>query len=180
MAVMNRLLIPSLAAALLLLAASSLARQDDAAPPPPDGPYTQVFFQPGSARLDPRAVQELSKWAAAARDHPDERVLVSGYADSVGSLAANRGLSARRARAVARALADLGVDPRRIDLEPLGETEGAVPTADGVSEPLNRRASVGFNPLPVLGACSSGGVCAPQRGVPFCPGDRRCKRGGRP
>jgi len=176
---MIRLAIFGLTAALLLLAAPSLARQDGAPALPPDGPYTQVFFQPGSTRLDDRAMQELSKWAAAARGHPDERVLVSGYADSVGSPAANRALSQRRARIVAGALADLGVDPRRIDLDALGETEVAVPTADGVSEPLNRRASVGFNPAPDLGPCSTTGVCI-QRGIPFCPGDRRCRRGARP
>lgn len=145
------------------------------APPSGEGPYTQVFFQPGSAELDPRAIQELGRWAAAAGDQPAGRILVSGFTDTTGSTDANRALSQRRARAVAGALVDLGVDPDRIDVEGLGEDDVAVATADGVAEPLNRRAAVSF----ASGGCMSQGgapVCAPQRGVPFCPGDRRCRR----
>ena len=143
--------IPALFAAALLLAAPAFAQDSESAPPSGEGPYTQVFFQPGA------------------------RILVSGFTDTVGSPDANRALSERRARAVAGALVDLGMDPDRLDVEGLGEDDVAVATADGVAEPLIRSAAA---------SCATGGrssqdgppICAPQRGVPFCPGDRRCKR----
>lgn len=172
---MRMRLISALFAAALLLDAPAAAQAGEPAPPPGEGAFTQVFFQPGSAEVDPRAIQELSRWVAAAGDQPGGRILVTGSTDTVGSPDANRALSERRARAVAGALVDLGVDPDRIDVEGLGEDDFAVATADGVAEPLNRRVAVSF----ASGGCMSRGgarICAPQRGVPFCPGDRRCKR----
>jgi len=72
-------------------------------------------------------------------------VLVVGYADTSGSAAYNVGLSNRRARTVADSLVSMGVAGGVIALDGKGETALARPTADGVREPLNRRATIGIN-----------------------------------
>ncbi|WP_162997935.1 OmpA family protein, partial [Brevundimonas lutea] len=73
------------------------------------------------------------------------RILVVGHADTSGNAQYNIGLSNRRARTVADALVSQGVNGGVISLEGRGETQLARPTADGVREPLNRRATININ-----------------------------------
>ena len=73
------------------------------------------------------------------------RVVIVGHTDTSGSAAYNVRLSERRARTVADALVGQGVNGGIIALEGRGETDLARPTADGVREPLNRRATITFN-----------------------------------
>ncbi|MEL6317845.1 MAG: OmpA family protein [Pseudomonadota bacterium] len=67
------------------------------------------------------------------------RLAITGHTDTVGSKAYNQGLSVRRARSVARALAASGVSTADMTLSGRSENELAVETGDGVREPLNRR-----------------------------------------
>ena len=62
---------------------------------------------------------------------PALKVRVEGHTDSIGEAAANQELSERRAKAVAEALATLGVDPGR--LVPVGFGESR-PVADNGTE----------------------------------------------
>jgi outer membrane protein OmpA-like peptidoglycan-associated protein len=55
-------------------------------------------------------------------------------------------LSERRAKAVADALVGAGVDQGKLQVNWSGEKDLAVPTPDGVKEPLNRRATININP----------------------------------
>lgn len=75
----------------------------------------------------------------APRIWQNAHVLVTGYADTLGSRESNQRLSLARARAVADRLVSLGVKPASITLEGCGESNLAKATADEVSEPLNRR-----------------------------------------
>jgi len=70
-------------------------------------------------------------------------VSVVGHTDTSGAAAYNEGLSQRRAKAVAAALRQRHVKLGTVTWE--GESNTAVPTADGVREPLNRRASIILN-----------------------------------
>jgi outer membrane protein OmpA-like peptidoglycan-associated protein len=72
-------------------------------------------------------------------------VQVVGHADTSGSAAYNVRLSERRARAVADAMVGLGVNPGLITADWRGESAPAVPTGDGVKEPLNRRTTISIN-----------------------------------
>lgn len=72
-------------------------------------------------------------------------MLVVGHADTSGSAAYNVGLSNRRARTVADAMVAQGVSGGVVSLDGRGETQLARATADGVREPLNRRATVDIN-----------------------------------
>ena len=83
--------------------------------------------------------------ATYAKSGRPTRVLIVGYTDTSGSAAYNLGLSNRRSRTVADALVAQGVNGGVIALDGKGETALAKPTADGVREPLNRRATIDIN-----------------------------------
>jgi outer membrane protein OmpA-like peptidoglycan-associated protein len=69
-------------------------------------------------------------------------VVVEGHTDTSGAAAYNDRLSARRADVVKAALLAGGVSETNIRTEARGENDQAKATADGVREPLNRRAEV--------------------------------------
>ena len=73
------------------------------------------------------------------------RVVVVGHTDSSGSTAYNQKLSEKRAKAVADGLVTAGVAQSKVQVDWKGEGQLAVPTGDGVKEPLNRRATVSVN-----------------------------------
>ncbi len=69
-------------------------------------------------------------------------LVVTGHADRSGPGPYNRNLSQRRADAVRAALIQAGFPSHRIMVAGLGEEWPAIATADGVREPLNRRAVI--------------------------------------
>ena len=85
-----------------------------------NAPATPIFFQPFSAALDESAMTTIATAAKAAEAQPDATVIVTGAADSVGSLLANKYLSETRAQVVADALAADGVAPSRIHMRAAG------------------------------------------------------------
>ena len=101
-----------------------------------------VYFDYDKSNLTPQASTLIQEAAARALENDIETVVVAGNTDTSGGSAYNQALSERRARAVRDGLIANGVSADRIRLEALGETNLAKPTADGVREPLNRRADV--------------------------------------
>ncbi len=77
---------------------------------------------------------------AQARGAP--AISITGHADRSGPEDYNLGLSERRADSVREALIAGGIAPELITTAWRGESEPAVPTADGVREQANRRAEV--------------------------------------
>ena len=69
-------------------------------------------------------------------------LIVVGHTDTSGSVKYNVGLSQRRAKVVADALVGLGVVKETLAVDWKGKTDLAVPTPDGVKEPLNRRSTI--------------------------------------
>ena len=104
-----------------------------------------VYFDWDRSDLTAEASSVVSQAANYAKSGRPTRVLVVGHADTSGSAAYNVGLSNRRARTVADALVAQGVNGGVISLDGKGETALARATADGVREPLNRRATIGIN-----------------------------------
>jgi outer membrane protein OmpA-like peptidoglycan-associated protein len=96
-------------------------------PPLPAGPATPVFFQSFSAALDESALTAIAAAAKAANQQPDARVTVTGAADSVGSVPANKYLSETRAQVVADALVSDGVSADRIHILGVGITPAPGP-----------------------------------------------------
>ncbi|MFG6489400.1 OmpA family protein [Roseateles sp. BYS78W] len=101
-----------------------------------------VLFEFGRAEVRPAAQASIAKLAHYLNQHPDRRVLIEGFTDSVGSDAANLALSQRRSQAVAAALRAQGVDPARVDTRGYGEAYPVASNASTSDRAMNRRVEV--------------------------------------
>lgn len=114
--------------------------------PPPSVPSeinrTVLYFPFDSARLGDSAISALSELARAIPEADDVSIAINGHADRAGPEAYNMKLSERRAIYVQKQLEKLGVPKKRMNHFAFGETDPAVPTADGVAEPKNRRVEI--------------------------------------
>ncbi len=85
-------------------------------------PKTVVFFTPWSALVDDAAGRAISAAAEQAKAAPRASVIVTGYADTTGSVPSNRLLSMTRAQVVVDALEADGVPASRIKWKAVGRT----------------------------------------------------------
>ena len=121
-----------------------VAVPEPAPPPPPEPAFESrtfvIYFAFDSNILTEEGLVEIIKAADYAKAFPDSRIEAVGHADRAGTEEYNLGLGTRRAITAQDALVGLGLSRSRITTDSLGEREPAKPTADGVREPLNRRA----------------------------------------
>lgn len=119
---------------------------DPATIPPPTVPAeserTVLYFPFDSDRLGDSALAALKQLIQTIPNTDDVAIAINGHADRVGSEAYNMKLSERRAIFVQKALAKAGIPTTRMQHFAFGETDPAVPTADGVEEPKNRRVEI--------------------------------------
>jgi outer membrane protein OmpA-like peptidoglycan-associated protein len=101
-----------------------------------------VLFDTGRASLNPGAAVKLDRLAAFLNEHPDRRVQIEGFTDSVGGDAYNQDLSERRAEAVKAALTMRGIDSSRIATEGYGKAYPVASNSDSGGRQLNRRVEV--------------------------------------
>jgi outer membrane protein OmpA-like peptidoglycan-associated protein len=99
----------------------------------------RLLFPTDSARISDNAYAMVADVAADARNRPEVKVIVDGYADTTGSRDHNQQLSEARAGAVADMLKRHGISGARISTRGFGETRLAVPTGDEVKQAQNRR-----------------------------------------
>jgi OmpA-OmpF porin, OOP family len=122
-------------------------------PPPPPPPPTglaapvgtrvfTVYFGWNRSWVGPAGMAVLQQAAAVYRAGGVVTVQVTGFADTSGSAGYNLRLSTRRAQHVSNVLNSMGVPWNAMTIAAAGETNLAVPTADGVPEPRNRRVTV--------------------------------------
>ncbi|RYF97899.1 MAG: OmpA family protein, partial [Caulobacteraceae bacterium] len=120
-------------------------------PPPPPPPAAAeakqfvVYFPFDQYVLTPEAQAVVQEAATYATSGNATRVIVVGHTDTSGPADYNMRLSERRAKATADALVGLGVGQSTLQVDWKGETDLAVPTPDGVKEPLNRRSTIDIN-----------------------------------
>ena len=103
-----------------------------------------VLFETGKANLLPTSERNMDKLATYFKTHPEQRAIIEGYTDSVGSASYNQGLSERRARAVMSALVALGVPPDRLTTHAYGEDQPVATNATATGRAQNRRVEVLF------------------------------------
>lgn len=103
---------------------------------------SDMFFDSGSAQLKPGAYNELNRITSVLNNYPQTTLRVEGHTDSRGSDQYNQQLSERRAIAVKNALAQQGVDARRIEAVGYGESQ---PISS--SDAMNRRVNIVINPI---------------------------------
>jgi outer membrane protein OmpA-like peptidoglycan-associated protein len=101
-----------------------------------------VLFDTGRAELKPGAARKLDQLVQFLMEHPERRVQIDGFTDSVGSDAYNEQLSQRRADSVKEALMLRGVDASRVSTEGYGKAYPVANNGDSGGRQLNRRVEV--------------------------------------
>jgi outer membrane protein OmpA-like peptidoglycan-associated protein len=101
-----------------------------------------VLFDTGKAQLKSGANLRLDQLAQFLGSHPDRRIEVDGFTDSVGSTQLNESLSEQRAEAVKAALVQRGIDPSRIATQGYGPEYPVASNGDAGGRQLNRRVEV--------------------------------------
>lgn len=112
----------------------------DALPKPPV--RFILYFKHDSVDLRAESLAGLAEVIRTIRQRAPVDVSVVGHTDTVGDRPYNYGLSLKRAQAVARILAENGLDASVIEITSHGKDNPLVPTGDQVSEPRNRRVEV--------------------------------------
>ena len=107
-----------------------------------------VYFPWDKSSLTEQAKAVVANAAGIANQCGISDIIIEGHADSSGSQSYNVGLSARRATSVERQLRADGITTTNITKSAKGETALAIPTGDGVREPLNRRTEVVIRLIP--------------------------------
>jgi outer membrane protein OmpA-like peptidoglycan-associated protein len=116
-----------------------------------------VLFDTGRAELKSGATRKMDQLAQFLMEHPDRRVQIEGFTDSIGTDSYNEDLSQRRADAVKAALINRGVQPSRIGTEGYGKAYPVANNTDSGGRQLNRRVEV------VIGG-NNGTAIAPRSG----------------
>jgi outer membrane protein OmpA-like peptidoglycan-associated protein len=101
-----------------------------------------VLFDTGRAELKAGASRNMDQLAKFLAEHPERRVQIDGFTDSVGTDSYNEELSQRRANAVREALISRGVEPSRIGTEGYGKEYPVASNNDSGGRQLNRRVEV--------------------------------------
>lgn len=129
------------------LALTEMAMMEQAAPamaPAPAAaprPYV-VYFGFDRSDISAAAAQVIDQAVADAQRQGISNFTVTGHADRSGAGDYNQQLSLARSNAVRDALVSRGVAAGNVSVAGRGEAESAVPTADGVREPANRRVEI--------------------------------------
>jgi outer membrane protein OmpA-like peptidoglycan-associated protein len=101
-----------------------------------------VLFDTGRATLNPGAARKLDQLAQFLTEHPERRVQIDGFTDSVGGDSYNQDLSQRRADAVKFALISRGIASSRIGSQGYGRGFPVADNSDSGGRQLNRRVEV--------------------------------------
>ena len=101
-----------------------------------------LYFEIGNDEFTEESKQEVKRLLVemARRQAPD--ITVIGHTDLVGPDPSNDALSLQRAERVKSILAGMGIPAERILTAGRGRREPLIPTAEGVSEPRNRRVEI--------------------------------------
>lgn len=109
-------------------------------PPPPE--KFILYFETGTTELKRDSLDTVGRIVSASQRRHAISVAISGHTDTAGSDPLNDKLSRDRAEFVEQLLRQRGAEFKRLSLSSHGKGNLAVPTADGVSEPRNRRVEV--------------------------------------
>jgi outer membrane protein OmpA-like peptidoglycan-associated protein len=102
----------------------------------------QLYFLGDSDEYTQESKDAFEKVFAEIARRKAAEVAVIGHTDRVGSPDYNDDLSLRRAERVRKDFVDRGIPSGAVHVAGRGEREPIVPTADEISEPLNRRVEI--------------------------------------
>jgi OOP family OmpA-OmpF porin len=109
--------------------------------PPPVLDYT-VYFDIGGSNLTGSSLIAMNEALKVALARSGGEIVLTGHTDTVGSPARNDELSRRRAEQVRQLFLARGFPAQRVEVVGRGERDLAIPTADEVEEPRNRRVAI--------------------------------------
>lgn len=119
-------------------------------PAPPPAVVTldsMSLFDSGKAQLKAGSTRALVGALEMIKAHPDKRVLVAGYTDSVGSPQSNLVLSEARAAAVRDWLIEAsGLSPTRFAIQGYGDTRPRASNDTDIGRAANRRVDITLIP----------------------------------
>ncbi|MCX7940897.1 MAG: OmpA family protein, partial [Endomicrobia bacterium] len=84
---------------------------------------SQILFETGKWELLPQSKNVLSNVIELLKSYPENKIVVEGHTDSVGSEESNMKLSFNRAESVKRYLVENGISEDRIEVKAYGESK---------------------------------------------------------
>lgn len=103
---------------------------------------SHVLFESGKAEIRPHAKRALDEVLEILKAYPENKVLIEGYTDSVGSAQRNIILSSRRAWGVYSYLVRNGVDTSRITVKGMGRANPRASDDTESGRAMNRRVEI--------------------------------------
>ncbi|MDB5750053.1 MAG: pal [Ramlibacter sp.] len=103
-----------------------------------------IYFDYDSNEIKPQFQSLIEQHARFLRSNNGRRIVVEGHTDERGGREYNLALGQRRAEAVRRALALLGVTDAQVEAVSLGEEKPAMTGADETAWAQNRRAEIAY------------------------------------
>ena len=103
---------------------------------------SQLLFDFDRSSLKESNKRDLEKLAETLKELPDTDLLIVGHTDNVGSNSYNQSLSKKRAAAVSKYLASLGVSKSRLNINGKGESQPAVSNDTEENRSQNRRVEI--------------------------------------
>src|SRR5215212_1547707 len=113
---------------------------------------SDILFDYNSSALRPESRSTLDQLGTNFRQYPDNRIVVEGHTDSVGSDAYNQKLSEQRAANVADYLIDRGVPPSNVTGYGFGEARPKATNETAEGRQLNRRVEIHIQAPPQASA----------------------------
>lgn len=104
-----------------------------------------VLFDTGRSTLQPGAQRSVEQLVQVLIRHPERRVLIEGFTDSVGGEEMNLQLSRRRAEAFQQQLTNGGIATDRIEVRAWGEANPVADNGTAAGRQQNRRVEVLFS-----------------------------------
>ena len=99
-------------------------------------------FALNSAKLKEESKEQLNDLVLFLNEYPQANVVVTGHTDSSGAAAYNQTLSEKRAKAVADAIVERGIEPSRVSWKGEGENKPVASNATANGRELNRRVDI--------------------------------------
>lgn len=110
--------------------------------PSPPIAFRSIYFGRGEAGLSPQDYAPLKEAVSVLKAHPEVKIQLNGYTDSVGDAASNQKLSLRRAQSVRDFLISNGISPDRIKVVGHGESNPRGDNRTHTGRDLNRRVDI--------------------------------------
>ncbi|MGH7925304.1 MAG: OmpA family protein, partial [Candidatus Binatus sp.] len=101
-----------------------------------------LYFEKDSNTLTPDSQRQYQAVFADIKRRQVYEVEVIGHTDTLGNAAHNQQLSMSRAEMIRDRLVHDGISPKSISVAGRGALDPAVPTADQIAEPRNRRVEI--------------------------------------